>query len=369
MSEHLSTVNAQRLLKLLRHLIDIYSPSGKEEEVVEFLFGYLRRRDLPVLRQPVDDNRYNLLLVPADTDVSALFVGHLDTVAAYDLDHYEYKQQNGVVTGLGAADMKGGCSAMIEAYVTFVEHRGSLPPVALALVVGEEEEGDGADRLVEEFHFPWAIVAEPTNLHPCLSCYGYLEIQIAVRGKRRHASLAKSRQDPVEAVMHMISDISHHLQQHRPELVYNIRDLFSSQAGFVVPDWCEAWVDVHMPPSAGIGEITMELEEIVAKARKEIPHLDAVLRFTTIDAGYELPQKGTIIEALKRIYSERSLPWEPGSFRSHSDANRLWAAGIKPILLGPGQLEQAHAPDEWVSFEQVHQAAQLYYDLMNSVGD
>jgi hypothetical protein len=55
------------------------------------------------------------------------------------------------------------------------------------------------------------------------------------------------------------------------------------------------------------------------------------------------------------------------TFPSHSDANLLWAAGVKPILLGPGQLEHAHAPEERVSFPQVLQAAEIYLDLMTAL--
>jgi acetylornithine deacetylase len=71
-----------------------------------------------------------------------------------------------------------------------------------------------------------------------------------------------------------------------------------------------------------------------------------------------------MVEALKTVFAKRSLHWEPQAFRSHSDANVLWAAGVKPILLGSGQLEKAHAPDESVSFKQVLAAAQLYLDLL-----
>lgn len=320
-----------------------------------------------MVRQQLDDHRYNLLVGPRDNGVELMLVGHVDTVTAYDLDHYESKKEEDVITGLGAADMKGGCAALIEAYVRFGELHHTLPPALLALVVGEEEEGDGADRLVEEHHVPWALVAEPTNLHPCLGCYGYVEIQIAVRGTRRHASLATSKQNPVEAVLHLVSHLSHYFQGQRPELVYNIRDLFSSQSGFAVPDRCEAWLDVHVPPTAPMGEITMELEEVVANSRKDVAHLDATIRFTTIDAGYELPEKGPIVETLKDVYSRHALPWQTEAFRSHSDANRLWAAGIKPFLVGPGKLEQAHAPDESISFPEVQRAADLYLHFLDAL--
>jgi acetylornithine deacetylase len=150
----------------------------------------------------------------------------------------------------------------------------------------------------------------------------------------------------------------------RPETIYNIRDLLSTQAGFAVPDWCEAWLDVHLPPHAPIGDISLELEEIVYNTRKENPQINTSIRLVTIEAGYELPEKGFLVEALQAIYSGYALSWKPQPFPSHSDANQLWAAGVKPILLGPGQLEKAHAPDESVPFQQVALAAELYRDLL-----
>jgi acetylornithine deacetylase len=363
MTEAASCIQPNRLRRLLRRLIDIYSPSGKEEEILAFLHGYLKRHGLPVIRQPVDEFRYNLVVVPPGKEVQLAFIGHLDTVAAYDFDHYGCEEQGDLVQGLGAADMKGGCAALVEAYLSTWQEKVSGLPMALALLVGEEEDGDGAERFAREFHFPWAIIAEPTELRPCLSHYGYLEIQVTTRGPRLHASLANRRQNPVQSMLSLLLCISRYLEKARPEAVYNIRDLLSTRAGFVVPDWCEAWIDIHLPPRAPMGDITRDLEGILSRARTENPQLEATIRFTNIHTGYELPDKAPVVEALHYLYEKKSLPWEPEPFCSHSDANLLWASGVKPILLGPGSLDKAHAPDESVSFLQVRAAAELYCGL------
>jgi acetylornithine deacetylase len=356
-----------RLKRLLHRLVDIYSPSGKEEEILHFLNGYLKRHGLPVLCQPVDEKRYNLVLMPPEQEVHLALVGHLDTVAAYDLNDYGYAEQGDQIKGLGTADMKGGCAAMVEAYMTLHASGHSGAPVALCLLVGEEEEGDGAKRLVEDYHFPWAIVGEPTNLIPCLSNYGYVEVQICTFGKRLHASLAHLTQNPIQAMLRLMLKISQYMEEQRPQLAYNIRDLFSSQSGFAVPEHCEAWLDVHLPPGSPIGTIATELEEIMLREREQNAPLEAELRIVTIDDGYELPEKGRMVEALKAVYARGSLPWEPQSFQSHSDANQLWAAGVKTILMGPGELEMAHAPEESVSFQQICLATQLYQDLLMNI--
>jgi acetylornithine deacetylase len=364
MTEATSGIQPIRLRRLLRRLIDIYSPSGKEEEILAYLHAYLKRNGLPVIRQPVDECRYNLVVVPPDRDVRLGLIGHLDTVVAYDFDHYGCEEQGDLIQGLGAADMKGGCAAMVEAYLSLWQAERSGFPAALALVVGEEEEGDGAERLARDFHFPWALIAEPTDLRPCLSHYGYLEIQLSFRGQRLHASLANRRQNPVQSMLSLLLRMTRYLQKERPEAAYNIRDLLSTRAGFVVADWCEAWIDIHLPPKIPIGDITQDLEGIVSRAQEEHPEVEASIRFTNMHTGYELPEKGPLVEALHDLYAERSLPWAPEPFRSHSDANLLWASGIKPVLLGPGCLDKAHAPDESVSFQQVKAAAELYRDLV-----
>ena len=137
-------IQPDRLKNLLRELVNIYSPSGKEEEILEYTEQYLKNQGLPVIRQEVDENRYNLLVLPQDENVELCFVGHLDTVAAYDLDDFSFSEEEGKIYGLGTADMKAGCAAMIETFTALRVNNERLPPVGLALVVGDEEDNSGA---------------------------------------------------------------------------------------------------------------------------------------------------------------------------------------------------------------------------------
>lgn len=360
-------IQPQRLKASLQKLIDIYSPTGKEEQVLGHLAGYLKRSGLTPTRQPLDDNRYNLLVLPEDPETATLvFVGHIDTVIAYDLDDYQFAEEGDRVIGLGAADMKGGCAAMIEAFLAFQE-TGAPLPAALALVVGEEEEGDGADALLEEYHFPWAVVGEPTNLKPCLSHYGYLELQLKTFGKRRHASLAGPGDNAVALMLKSLLGLTEYMDAHRPDVVCNIRDIFTSRAGFAVPEGAEAWIDLHLPPGAPLGDIAAELEERFLGVCDRNAPMCGQFRITTVDYGYELPAKGDMVARLQEIFTRRGLTWDAETFRSHSDANQLWAAGVKPIMLGPGRLDQAHTPEESVSFAQVCEAAAIYLDVLNAL--
>ncbi len=354
---------AQRLRRLLRRLIDIYSPSGKEEDILSYVQGWLKRRGLNPVRQPVDDHRYNLVVLPPELEPELAFIGHLDTVSAPDLESLGCMEEKDLVHGLGAADMKGGCAAMIEAFAALAERGGPMPPVALALVVGEEEDGDGAEALCQEYHFPWALIGEPTGLTPCLEHYGYLELELIAAGRRRHASLAKQAANPVQAVLRLLMALTSHLDKARPQAIYNIRDIASWPHGFVVPEGCQAWLDIHLPPEAPLGEVSMELEEVLDAERGHAPGIKTALRLHTVQSGYVLPERGPVVEALREVLGRRGRDWRPQPFPSHSDANQLWNAGTKPLLLGCGALELAHGPEEAVEFGQVLAAAEIYFEL------
>jgi acetylornithine deacetylase len=363
-------VQPDRLKALLRNLVDIYSPTGKEEDILEYIERYLKRHGMVPVRQEVDENRYNLLVLPGRTaDVEVCFVGHVDTVTAYDIEDYGFRDEGDTALGLGTADMKSGCAAMIEAF-TVLAAGAELPPLALALVVGEEEESDGAKALVDDYSFPWAVVGEPTDLAPCLGHYGYLEVLLRTRGKRVHSSVPELGQNAIESMLKLLLIVTEYTAS-SPKLVYNIRQLMGYPSGFVVPDACEAWLDLHLPPDSRIDVLKAELEQVVEGAGRSIPGLDGQVRFEDTYSGYRVSRNGLPVKKLREVYRQMSLPWHSQDFRSHSDGSVLWTAGVNPIVLGPGRLEAAHTPEESVSLDQVVQAAELYlnFALSLSVGD
>jgi len=361
-------VQPERLKKLLKDMVDIYSPSGKEEEILQFCDDYLTGAGLKVIRQTVDENRYNIVVLPPKTDeVDVCFVGHLDTVSAHDLDDFGFYEEDEWSFGLGSSDMKAGCAAMIEAFTILAAKKGRFPSVGLALVVGEEEESDGAKTLVREYRFPWAVVGEPTNMTPCLGHYGYLEVLLRTRGKKAHSSMPELGQNAIESMLRLLLQVTGYATSAASGLVYNIRELSGFPGGFVVPDTCEAWLDLHLPPDSRMDVLKAELEQLVEDADKTIEGLDAYIRFETTHPGYRISQERPLVRKLHNVCKNMKMPWDTQDFRSHSDGNVLWSAGVDPIILGPGRLETAHTPEESVNFLQVVQASQLYLNFALSL--
>lgn len=356
-------VNENRLKGLFQQMVDIYSPSGKEQEITSSIAAYLDEHSIPYALHPVSSGRFNIELgSPGGT----LLLGHIDTVAAYDFESFEFCLEDGICCGLGTADMKGGCAALLEAWITSYEN-GDLPQedVMLALVVGEEETSDGTAALLERYRFKEALIAEPTALKVCTSHYGYLELIIDLYGYRQHAAIPAREQHAIRSMMRLLLDLEKQLDSGTDDLVMNIRDLYSSQAGFAVPGRCSATLDVHLPPQKDVQLFSQEIIRQVGQLVTEygITEWEATTPF--VAQGYLLEE--TDLQVQLQRSSQKELVF--GQFRSHSDANLLFERGCSPIIYGPGDLSYAHTKDEQVSLEQVFRAAEHYCSLLEHISN
>ena len=144
-------IKPDRLRKTFLDLLAIYSPSGKEEEIQLYLEELLSRAGFAVERQEVEKERYNLRVTMGRGEPQLYLVGHVDTVPAWDLEAFGAEEEGDIIRGLGTADMKGGCAAMVEAWLALTDALppSDRPPVGLLLVVGEEENGDGSAAFLE----------------------------------------------------------------------------------------------------------------------------------------------------------------------------------------------------------------------------
>jgi len=360
-------INPDRLRKTFLELLEIYSPSGKEEDIQIYLEELLTRAGFCVERQEVDDDRYNLRVSMGSGEPRLYLVGHVDTVPAWDLDEFGPQEENGIISGLGSADMKGGCAAMIECWLALAEalEPAERPSVGLLLVVGEEENGDGSATSLQSCCPPWVVIGEPTSLAAGFAHYGYLEAGFVTRGLRSHSSLPELGHNAVESMLRVLLLLGNDplFNRAKSEIVYSIREMRSSRAGFVVPDRCDTWIDLHLPPDQDPSALQDAIRQTVANLDQAIPGLDLDVTFEFASAGYNLGIDNDLAQILQNVYPKLGLSLQMDAFRSHSDGNLFFAAGVKPLILGPGSLETAHTPDERVVFEEVLSAARIYAAL------
>lgn len=360
-------IKPDRLKKIFLDLLDIYSPSGKEEDIQIYLEELLTGAGFSVERQEVAEDRYNLRVAMGPGEPRLYMVGHVDTVPAWDLDEFGPEEENGTIRGLGSADMKGGCAAMVEAWLAMADSLESAerPSVGLLLVVGEEENGDGSATFLQSCRPPWVVIGEPTSLAAGFAHFGYLEAGFVTRGLRSHSSLPELGHNAVESMLRVLLLLGNDplFDRAKTEIVYSIREMRSARAGFVVPDRCETWIDLHLPPGHDPTALQDTIRRIVADFDRAIPGLDLDITFDFASSGYNLGTDNRPARILREVYPKLGLQLQMDPFRSHSDGNLFFAEGVKPLILGPGSLETAHTADERVVFEEVTVAARIYAAL------
>jgi len=184
-------------------------------------------------------------------------------------------------------------------------------------------------------------------------------------GRKSHSSLPELGHNAVESMLRVLLHLGNNslFNREQSEIVYSIREMRSSQKGFVVPDRCEAWIDLHLPPDRDPASLEQAIRQIVGSADNYIPGLDLNVDFDFASSGYNLGTDNHLAQKLRELYPRLGLALKMDAFRSHSDGNLFFAAGCQPLILGPGALEVCHTPEEQVAFPEVLAAARIYAAL------
>ena len=365
----LDRLSPERLEQNLWDMLEIYSPPYAEGPVVRHTEGVLRARGFDVTLQPVPNRgttRANVLVQVGPGTPTLLWVGHLDTVELFHEGGHRPRRDGDLLRGLGTADMKGGCAAAIEALTALMESGEPLGhAMTLALVVGEEDAGDGALVLRETLEAPLTVIGEPTSMAACVDHYSYIELLVEAHGKRAHAALPEVGANAIHAMLEVVSAVLEDAPKwpDAERIALSVRRISGGEPQFVIAEQCEAQIDVHLPPGVPPEGIEAAFERAIAKAAASHDRVEIGLRRMFWAPGFGGARDDTRLVPLQAAFASLGQAWEPTAFRSHSDANLFHDRGTLTVVCGPGDLDVAHRRSERVSLTEVHAAARLYASL------
>ncbi|HEY5789220.1 MAG TPA: M20/M25/M40 family metallo-hydrolase [Gammaproteobacteria bacterium] len=370
----LARIDDTRLVDLLTEAVEQYSPSFAEEPAMQVFADRLNEHGIRYLRQPipdaggpVGDHRANLIVELGPQPAALMWVGHVDTVPLIDEEEQRIHRDGDILHGLGTADMKSGCAAMVEALVALVESGVEFKRgLTVALVVGEEEYGDGSEALLEWRTAPLTVIGEPTGLVACVDHYGYYECRLIVRGARAHAALPEVGASAIHAMLEWMQRIleAGGESEFAQGLSINPREIRGGAGLFMVAEQCEAAIDIHAPPEVGKEVIDRLIES--ARAKAAATHERCELDYENLywATGYANLPDDPLLAPLRQAFAAAGANWEPAAFRSHSDGSLFHQKGSLPVICGPGRLEVAHTRHEHVSLAETQQAARIYAALI-----
>ncbi len=369
-----------RATTLLEQLVAYDTTSRRSNlEFIDFAQARLTACGASVKRiANADGSKANLLacIGPAQ-DGGVLLSGHTDVVPvdgqAWTSDPFTLTRRDGRLYGRGAADMK----AFLALALAAAPELSAAPlarPVQFAFTYDEEIGCLGSPGLIKELvrsgpHPATVIVGEPTNMEAVSGHKGIATFRVTVTGKEAHSSLTHlgisavmeaiplmARLEALAQELERTADPASPFMPRGPSLT--IGQVNGGTAVNILARQCVFVFDVRSPPGPDATEILAPFLEAAAdldralKARSPEAGVTVEARSSTPGMG---PEEGGEAERLAR-----RLAGDNGARRVVSyaaEAGQFQEAGYSTVICGPGSIEQAHQPDEYLEVSQLERGA------------
>jgi acetylornithine deacetylase len=342
-------------------------------ELINWVREFLSSRSIESRLYPDDTGgKANLYATIGPTDRGGVLLsGHTDVVPVdgqrWSSDPFSLFERDGRFFGRGTADMKGFLACALRA-ADLARARPLTTPLHLAFSYDEETGCIGVRSLIEDMtrwaHKPQlCIVGEPTMLRTALGHKGKSALTVTCQGRAAHSA------NPARGInaIHLAGELIGTLRQQQDLLVaallrdpayevpYSTVHVGTIHGGTVlniVPSRCELEFEIRNLPvenAAGIvGNIRGQAEQLCA--RYGDPDARIELAVTNQYPGLETPADSPVVALLATLTGNRStfkvgFGSEAGLFSGE--------LGIPTAICGPGSIDQAHKPDEFISRDQL----------------
>lgn len=369
-------MDESRVLSLLKELISANSenPPGHEADVAKVLRDHLEAHGISCVSVG-SSKRPNLIFSSHDGEKGDLVMhGHMDTVPIGQLENWSHDPFASVIVdgrlyGRGACDMKGPVAALTETLILYTEAGHNKPLVMLA--TSDEESGcSGAEEVAASGLLKgvkYGVCAEPTSLGILVGEKGLFWSKVKSAGKSAHGSRPEEGVNAIESCMDAIRILTSEPYPYTEDELLGLptMNIGVIQGGIkvnVVPDTCEALLDMRIvkdqDPDSLLKAMNTRLESAGISDRVHVEYIHgkpAVLTLTDAEIV------GIAKSAVEKITgTEPSL----GTATYGTDCSVLQPkVGILHVICGPGSIEQAHQPDEYIRLDELYQSVDVYLEI------
>ena len=299
--------------------------------------------------------------------------GHTDVVPTdgqdWTSDPFRAEVRDGRLYGRGACDMKGFIGVVLSLIESFSTRR-LRRPIHLALSYDEELGCLGAPAMIADFvardvRPDSCIVGEPTSMQPVSAHKGVRQYRCRVHGRSAHSSRTPDGVNAIEYAARIISYYRAQMDAERLgthgdttfDIPFTTGSVGSIQGGTainIVAQDCEFLFDCRPMPGYDVAALQHRLEtyiadEILPAMRAE--HADTMVTLeplVTVPSLAERDDSALLALALALTRVDR-----PAKAAYSTEAGQFSQADIDTIVCGPGDIAQAHRPDEYVAIDQI----------------
>ena len=363
--------------------IDSTDPGAYEGEIGEFIFQYLKGLDVPVIKKEVLPGRFNVMarLEGEEQAPALVYICHMDTVTTgegWTVSPFGAEVIKGRIYGRGACDMKSGLACALSAFTSMaLKARDGQKPKRTLVFIGTVDEEDfmrGAEAAIADGWVTkdcWVLDTEPTNGRIEVAHKGRTWFEITVKGITAHASTPWKGADAIAAMAELISFIRRRIASCpvHPDLGASTVTFGQIEGGYrpyVVPDSCRVWIDMRLVPPRDTTSAVTIVEDAIADAIQEIPGITASYQITGnrpyVEKDEQSPLLKALGEACQKVTGEpAAVSFFPGYTDTAVIAGTLGSHNC--MSYGPGDLELAHKPDEYVPCEDILRCEEVLTQL------
>ncbi|EMK6902555.1 acetylornithine deacetylase [Vibrio cholerae] len=330
------------------------------EQVIAKLADWLSALGFSIQIEQVAPNKQNLIAKLGSGEGGLLLAGHSDTVP-FDEGRWNYNphaltQVNNRFYGLGTADMKGFFAFIYEA-VKNVDWRKQTKPLYVLATCDEETTMLGARHFTENAPFKpdYCIIGEPTSLVPIRAHKGHVANAIRVTGKSGHSSNPALGVNAIEIMHEVLFALMqlrdrlikeyHHPGFEIPTPTLNLGHIHGGDSPNRICGCCELHYDVRPLPGISLDGLDNLMRDALSEVQQKWPGRIELIPLHDPIPGYECAHDHPFIHGISEICEQ-----EAQTVNYCTEAPFLQQI-CPTLVLGPGSIDQAHQPDEFLAFE------------------
>ena len=344
--------------------------------VIELLAGWLEGLGFTVEILPLagHKDKADLIATLGRGPGGLVLAGHTDTVP-YDQgrwrhDPFALTEDHDRLYGLGASDMKGFFALALEATRRYQAWDLRQPLIVLA-TADEESSMDGARQLVAAGRprGRYAVIGEPTGLKPVRMHKGVMMEAIRLLGRSGHSSDPALGASALEGMHRVIAELlawraelqgAHRNPAFRvPVPTLNLGHIHGGDNPNRICGECELHIDLRPLPGMALDELRAELN---ARVRRAVEGSGVSAEVTPLFCGTEALETDAASPLVRT--AETLTGHAAGAVSFGTEGPYLKQLGMDTLILGPGDIEQAHQPDEYLPMDRLGPTLELLQRLI-----
>ena len=358
----------EQAVRFLTNLLGIYSPSGKEQDIANFIALEMKRMGFEVGIDTIG----NVIGVVGSGEPVILLCGHMDTVSG----HVPLRVEEGKIYARGAVDAKGPLAAMIMAAVQAAKEPGFKGKILIASVVEEEATSKGVRHLITQgITADYAIFGEPSGVENITIGYkGQIQLKIVLKTETGHSSTPWLFDNALEKAYELWGQIRAACAypsidpQETPftSITVCLIKMVGGRGNSVIPFEAEMNLDVRVPIQFTTTQVHDKMLKIIANYQAANPKVN--IKSTVMDTvePFEVSKTSPLVHVLSS--SVRKVLNKPATLLRKTgtgDMNILGKAMSLPIVTyGPGESHLDHTIDEHIDIAEYLDAIAVYKETL-----